>query len=78
MAKHVGVSQATVSRELNGKPGISDATRAAVLTALDVLGYELTGNGTVLGTQPIAWRCAAEHGCSNDSVVLRVADYFDH
>jgi DNA-binding LacI/PurR family transcriptional regulator len=25
---------------LNGKPGISDATRQAVLTALDVLGYE--------------------------------------
>jgi DNA-binding LacI/PurR family transcriptional regulator len=25
---------------LNGKPGISDATRAAVLTALDVIGYE--------------------------------------
>ncbi len=29
-----------MSRVLNGKPGISDATRAAVLTALDVLGYE--------------------------------------
>ncbi len=40
VAKHVGVSQATVSRVLNGKPGISEATRAAVLTALDVLGYE--------------------------------------
>jgi DNA-binding LacI/PurR family transcriptional regulator len=40
VAKHVGVSQATVSRVLNDKPGISEATRAAVLTALDVLGYE--------------------------------------
>lgn len=40
VAKHVGVSQATVSRVLNGRPGISDTTRAAVLTALDVLGYE--------------------------------------
>ncbi len=40
VAKYVGVSEATVSRVLNGKPGISDATRAAVLTALDVLGYE--------------------------------------
>lgn len=29
-----------MSRVLNGKPGISDATRAAVLTALDVIGYE--------------------------------------
>ena len=40
MAKQAGVSEATVSRVLNGKPGISDATRAAVLTALDVIGYE--------------------------------------
>jgi DNA-binding LacI/PurR family transcriptional regulator len=40
VARYVGVSEATVSRVLNGKPGISDATRQAVLTALDVLGYE--------------------------------------
>ena len=40
VAKYVGVSEATVSRVLNNKPGISEATRAAVLTALDVLGYE--------------------------------------
>ena len=40
VAKKVGVSEATVSRVLNGKPGVSDATRQTVLTALDVLGYE--------------------------------------
>jgi DNA-binding LacI/PurR family transcriptional regulator len=40
VAQKVGVSQATVSRVLNGKPGVSAATRDAVLTALDVLGYE--------------------------------------
>jgi DNA-binding LacI/PurR family transcriptional regulator len=40
VAKYVGVSEATVSRVLNGRPGISDSTRNAVLTALDVLGYE--------------------------------------
>jgi LacI family transcriptional regulator, repressor for deo operon, udp, cdd, tsx, nupC, and nupG len=40
VARYVGVSEATVSRVLNGKPGISEATRASVLTALDVLGYE--------------------------------------
>jgi DNA-binding LacI/PurR family transcriptional regulator len=40
VAQKVGVSEATVSRVLNGKPGVSEATRAAVLTALDVLGYE--------------------------------------
>ena len=40
VAKKVGVSEATVSRVLNGKAGVSDTTRKAVLTALDVLGYE--------------------------------------
>ena len=40
VAQKVGVSEATVSRVLNGKPGVSDGTREAVLTALDVLGYE--------------------------------------
>src|SRR2546430_15453927 len=40
VARYVGVSEATVSRVLNGKPGISEATRAAVLPALAVLGYE--------------------------------------
>ncbi|WP_432097226.1 LacI family DNA-binding transcriptional regulator [Streptomyces sp. bgisy100] len=40
VAGYAGVSEATVSRVLNGKPGVSQSTRAAVLTALDVLGYE--------------------------------------
>ncbi|MFD5660784.1 LacI family DNA-binding transcriptional regulator, partial [Streptomyces hirsutus] len=40
VAKKVGVSEATVSRVLNGKPGVSASTRQAVLSALDVLGYE--------------------------------------
>jgi len=40
VARKVGVSEATVSRVLNGKPGVSASTRDAVLTALDVLGYE--------------------------------------
>ena len=40
VAAKVGVSEATVSRVLNGKPGVSEPTREAVLTALDVLGYE--------------------------------------
>jgi LacI family transcriptional regulator, repressor for deo operon, udp, cdd, tsx, nupC, and nupG len=40
VAKKVGVSEATVSRVLNGKAGVSETTREAVLTALDVLGYE--------------------------------------
>jgi DNA-binding LacI/PurR family transcriptional regulator len=40
VAQKAGVSEATVSRVLNGRAGVSDATRSAVLTALDVLGYE--------------------------------------
>jgi len=40
VAAKVGVSEATVSRVLNGRPGVSAATAEAVLTALDVLGYE--------------------------------------
>lgn len=40
VAAKVGVSEATVSRVLNGRPGVSAATTEAVLTALDVLGYE--------------------------------------
>lgn len=40
VARKVGVSEATVSRVLNEKPGVSQSTRQAVLTALDVLGYE--------------------------------------
>lgn len=40
IAAQARVSEATVSRVLNGKPGVAEATRQAVLTALDVLGYE--------------------------------------
>ncbi|MFD8530122.1 LacI family DNA-binding transcriptional regulator [Streptosporangium canum] len=40
VAKKVGMSEATVSRVLNGRPGVSEATRKAVLAALDALGYE--------------------------------------
>ncbi|MBX7269941.1 LacI family DNA-binding transcriptional regulator [Micromonospora sp. Llam7] len=40
VARKAGVSEATVSRVLNGRGGVAEATRTAVLTALDVLGYE--------------------------------------
>jgi DNA-binding LacI/PurR family transcriptional regulator len=40
VAKYAGVSEATVSRVLNQKPGVAKATQELVLTALDVLGYE--------------------------------------
>lgn len=40
IATQAGVSEATVSRVLNDKSGVARSTRQAVLTALDVLGYE--------------------------------------
>jgi DNA-binding LacI/PurR family transcriptional regulator len=40
IAAQAGVSEATVSRVLNGKPGVSAPTRESVLAALDLLGYE--------------------------------------
>ncbi|SDY02678.1 transcriptional regulator, LacI family [Micromonospora pattaloongensis] len=40
IAQQAQVSEATVSRVLNDRPGVSPETRQAVLTALDVLGYE--------------------------------------
>ncbi len=40
IAERAGVSIASVSRVLNDKPGVAEPTRRAVLTAIDVLGYE--------------------------------------
>ncbi|MFJ6620440.1 LacI family DNA-binding transcriptional regulator [Kitasatospora sp. NPDC091335] len=40
IAAQAGVSEATVSRVLNGKANVSATTRQNVLAALDVLGYE--------------------------------------
>ncbi len=40
IAEKAGVSEATVSRVLNGRPGVAEDTRQSVLTALDVLGFE--------------------------------------
>ncbi len=53
IAEQAGVSEATVSRVLNDRPGVSPATRQQVLTALDVLGYErplrLRGTSGIVG-----------------------------
>lgn len=40
IAARAGVSQATVSRVLNSKPGVAPATRQRVVTALDAIGYQ--------------------------------------
>ncbi|WNV86122.1 LacI family DNA-binding transcriptional regulator [Umezawaea sp. Da 62-37] len=40
IATQAGVSEATVSRVVNGKAGVSPSTRQAVVAAMDILGYE--------------------------------------
>jgi LacI family transcriptional regulator, repressor for deo operon, udp, cdd, tsx, nupC, and nupG len=40
VSARTGVSEATISRVMNGKPGVSERTRAEVLAALAALGYE--------------------------------------
>ncbi|MBW3083832.1 HTH-type transcriptional repressor CytR [Austwickia sp. TVS 96-490-7B] len=40
VAAKAGVSEATVSRVLNDKPGVAESTRIAVLAAVDMLGYD--------------------------------------
>jgi DNA-binding LacI/PurR family transcriptional regulator len=40
IAAQAGVSEATVSRVMNGKAGVSTSTRQAVVAAMDLLGYE--------------------------------------
>ncbi|MFX4288330.1 LacI family DNA-binding transcriptional regulator [Janibacter sp. G349] len=40
IAAQAGVSEATVSRVLNDKSGVSESSRQSVLTALDILGFE--------------------------------------
>lgn len=47
LAAHSGVSTATVSRVLNRKPGVAEATRQAVFHAVDMLGYEPSRRSTV-------------------------------
>ncbi len=47
IAKKTGVSTATVSRVLNNKPGISEESRLAVLSAINASGYRnIRGNGS--------------------------------
>lgn len=48
IAKEIGVSEATISLVVNGKPGISDKTRARVSAKIKELGYGylLTGQDT--------------------------------
>ncbi|QPL04640.1 LacI family DNA-binding transcriptional regulator [Actinomyces respiraculi] len=48
MAQRVGVSQATVSRALNGKPGVSDKTRRTIMETMRELG--MVGESVQLGT----------------------------
>lgn len=48
VAEATGLSTAAVSMALNGKPGVSEETRAAVLAAADQLGYRPNQSGRAL------------------------------
>jgi DNA-binding LacI/PurR family transcriptional regulator len=50
VAVHAGVSEAAVSYALNGRPGVSDATRARVLAAAQELGWAPNIAARSLGT----------------------------
>lgn len=49
VAENAGVSQATASRVLNGKDGVSHVTRSAVISAARSLGYRRSTRGRVIG-----------------------------
>ena len=49
VAERAGVSEATVSRVVNGKSGVAEPTRQAVLKVLRELGYEPAGLGRPTG-----------------------------
>ena len=63
IAAAAGVSQATVSRVLNNKAGVAEATRRSVLTAVDVLGYE----------RPVSLRRAGKIGLSSSGTTRPMA-----
>src|SRR5215469_3777073 len=53
IAQHSGVSIATVSRVLNDKPHISEATRQKVQDAIEALGYTGKSSTTLLEKEPL-------------------------
>jgi DNA-binding LacI/PurR family transcriptional regulator len=50
VARHAGVSPATVSRVINNSAPVSDEIREKVMTSAEVLGYEITPARSSLGT----------------------------
>lgn len=50
IAKHCGVSTATVSKALNGQPDIGEETRARILRVADELGYMANASARALKT----------------------------
>jgi LacI family transcriptional regulator, repressor for deo operon, udp, cdd, tsx, nupC, and nupG len=60
VAQRAGVSEATVSRVVNGRPGVAESTRREVLAALDALGYEPAGIPPAGTARPLAGVIAPE------------------
>lgn len=51
IAKLAGVSRTTASRVLNGRPGVSAATRERVLKVIEEVGYEPNENAQSLAAR---------------------------
>jgi len=79
VAQKAGVSASTVSLVLNDKPGISEATRKAVLTAAAEMGYQILSSKRVKRAgNTIRFLRIAKHGyIINRNHNVFIADYID-
>ena len=50
VARHAGVSTATVSRSLSGRGHVADATRERVMASASTLGYVVSSSASSLAT----------------------------
>lgn len=62
LAKRLGVSQATVSLALRGKPGVGEATRRLILEAAQQAGYEPENYGRTLKSEMLQLVVYKRHG----------------
>lgn len=77
VAKHAGVSQATVSRVLNGSTYVNEEKRAAVLTACAELGFVPNGAARALTMRKTMTFGAVVPNVANDAFALSMAAFHD-
>lgn len=77
VAKHAGVSQATVSRVLNGSTYVNEEKRAAVLSACAELGFVPNGAARALTMRKTMTFGAVVPNVANDAFALSMAAFHD-